>query len=273
MKAFIPVLLAVACDLAVAQTSVGIALRPQARVTGPLVTLGDIAVLTANELEPLRTLVNLPLGRTPGAGEALVIQREAVAAWVRAKSGKLHESLHWSGPASTQLLAAVRRVRGEDIAACAEAALRAWLAARASGGDEGPQLQSLPRDLEAPDGELRLRARSLDGATPHSRMLVWVDVWVDQRFVRTVAVPFHVPLELPSLPHGSAIHGSTANSLLVQRGQWASLRSGSGAVSLEARVEVLQDGRLGDSVRVRQPGAAAGVIARVTGPAQLELAR
>ncbi|MDB5858710.1 MAG: hypothetical protein JWQ76_2399, partial [Ramlibacter sp.] len=35
----------------------------------------------------------------------------------------------------------------------------------------------------------------------------------------------------------------------------------------------LQDGRLGDSVRVRQQGAAGGVIARVTGPGQLELAR
>jgi flagella basal body P-ring formation protein FlgA len=64
-----------------------------------------------------------------------------------------------------------------------------------------------------------------------------------------------------------------ANMPIVQRGQWASLRSGSGAVSLEARVEVLQDGRLGDSIRVRQQGAAAGVIARVTGPGQLELAR
>nr|WP_283254380.1 flagella basal body P-ring formation protein FlgA [Ramlibacter paludis] len=98
-------------------------------------------------------------------------------------------------------------------------------------------------------------------------MLVWVDVWVDERFVRTVAVRFHVALVSPSVP------GPISSSLVVQRGQWASLRSGSGAVSLEARVEVLQDGRLGDSIRVRQPGAAAGVIARVTGPGQLELAR
>jgi flagellar basal body P-ring formation protein FlgA len=43
-------------------------------------------------------------------------------------------------------------------------------------------------------------------------------------------------------------------------------------VMLESRVEVLQDGRVGDSVRVRQGGATGIVLARVTGPAALELA-
>jgi flagellar basal body P-ring formation protein FlgA len=57
----------------------------------------------------------------------------------------------------------------------------------------------------------------------------------------------------------------------VLRGQWASLRSGAGAVTLEARVEVLQDGRPGDRVRVRQPGATAAVVAKVIAPGQLEV--
>lgn len=60
---------------------------------------------------------------------------------------------------------------------------------------------------------------------------------------------------------------------LVQRGQWASLRSGTGVVMTEARVEVLQDGREGENVRVRQPGAMAQVTARVVGPGQLEIVR
>jgi flagella basal body P-ring formation protein FlgA len=58
---------------------------------------------------------------------------------------------------------------------------------------------------------------------------------------------------------------------LVARGEWATLRSGAGAVTLESRVEVLQDGQAGQRVRVRAAGATGIVFARVLGPAQLEL--
>ncbi|MDB5856571.1 MAG: flagella basal body P-ring formation protein FlgA [Ramlibacter sp.] len=278
----IVLMLSLACGPAGAGAPVTIALRPQARVAGPVVTLGDVAVLSSSELDPLRMLVNLPLGRAPAAGETVTVQREAVAGWLRAKSGLADDVVRWSGPASTQLVAAIRRVSGEEIAAAAETALRDWLAARAQRSDL--QLQSLPRDLEAPEGELRLRPRALDATAPRSRMLVWVEVWVAERFVRSVAVPFHVsaedllapPLDGPAptpAPREVKLPRQVDTAPVVQRGQWASMRLGSGAVTLEARVEVLQDGRLGDSVRVRQQGAAGGVIARVTGPGQLELAR
>jgi flagella basal body P-ring formation protein FlgA len=44
-------------------------------------------------------------------------------------------------------------------------------------------------------------------------------------------------------------------------------------VRLESRVEVLQDGRVGDRIRVRTPGAMGTVFATVVAPHQLELAR
>lgn len=266
------VLAALLLSAAAAQgcAGVAIALRAQARVTGPTVTLGDVAILTSTELEPLRRLVDLPLGVAPAAGEIIVLERDALAGWIKAKAGNQAE-LTWTGPVSSRIVAATRRVAGEEIAATAEAALRDSLMARARSGDL--QLRSLPRDLEVPDGKLVLRARALDGASLHTRMTVWVDVWVDQRFVRTVAVPFEVvaTTHLPTTTRAARRIAESAPA--VQRGQWAFLRSGAGDITLEARVEVLQDGRLGDSVRVRQPGAAGGVIARVTAPGQLELAR
>lgn len=60
--------------------------------------------------------------------------------------------------------------------------------------------------------------------------------------------------------------------LAVSRGDWAVLRSGEGVVSLESRVEVLQDGRPGQKVRVRQHGADGPILARVVGRGLLELA-
>jgi flagella basal body P-ring formation protein FlgA len=265
--------LALTCGLAQAGTSVTIALRQAARVTSPIVTLGDVALLASSELEPLRTLVNLPIGRAPAAGETLIVQREALAPWILAKTGLASETLQWTGPAVTQLVAAARRVSGEEIAAAAEVALRGWLNARVGGGEV--QLRVPPRDLDVPDGELELRARVLDRAALHSRMLVWLEVWVDQRFIRAVAVPFQVEAQqlLPAALNERTASKAASAKPIVMRGEWAALRSGAGAVSLEARVEVLQDGRMGDIVRVRQPGAAGGVIARVTGPGQLELAR
>lgn len=58
---------------------------------------------------------------------------------------------------------------------------------------------------------------------------------------------------------------------LVTRGGWASLRASRGLVQLESRVEVLEDGRAGQMVRVKLPGASGDVLAQVTGPGAVEV--
>lgn len=57
----------------------------------------------------------------------------------------------------------------------------------------------------------------------------------------------------------------------VSRGDWALLTTQNGLVALESRVEVLQDGRIGQSVRVKQVNATSAVLARVSGPGRLEM--
>jgi flagella basal body P-ring formation protein FlgA len=66
---------------------------------------------------------------------------------------------------------------------------------------------------------------------------------------------------------------TTANSApapLVARGDIALLRIKDTAIELESRVEVLQDGLLGQRVRVKAKNAAGPVLARVTGAGRLE---
>ena len=60
---------------------------------------------------------------------------------------------------------------------------------------------------------------------------------------------------------------------LVARGGTAMLRSVDGAIEVESRVEVHEDGAAGQDVRVRLPGATADVLARVTGPGRVEVIR
>jgi len=56
----------------------------------------------------------------------------------------------------------------------------------------------------------------------------------------------------------------------VARGEWAEFSASAGAVALTGQAEVLQDGHVGEKVRVRLQGATGTVLARVTGPAQVE---
>jgi flagellar basal body P-ring formation protein FlgA len=57
----------------------------------------------------------------------------------------------------------------------------------------------------------------------------------------------------------------------LTQGAWATLHVRQGLVDLEGRVEVLQDGRTGQMVRVKLPGASASILARVTGPESVEV--
>ncbi|MDA8521033.1 flagellar basal body P-ring formation chaperone FlgA [Acidovorax sp. NCPPB 4044] len=57
----------------------------------------------------------------------------------------------------------------------------------------------------------------------------------------------------------------------VARGQWVSVISRSGAMSLESRAESLQDGQVGQVVRARPLNATDVLLARVVGPGQLEV--
>jgi len=261
-----------------------IELRPAVRAPGVVVTLGELALLHSPDLALLRSVVDLPVARLPTGGAMQVLPRAALVAAIRRSTGIADEQLAWQGAEQTQLTAAVRTLRGEEIARAAEAAVHAWWAEQ--GGAGAAELLAVPRDLETPDAVLRLQPRPIAQPSARSRVLVWVEVWAGTRFVRAVPVPFALDAAPSTVPRSIAAAGRRATSAsavrvdapaiqepAVLRGQWAALRTEAGAVLIETRVEVLQDGELGQKVRVRQPGAASAVLATVTAPGLLEVAR
>lgn len=58
---------------------------------------------------------------------------------------------------------------------------------------------------------------------------------------------------------------------VVAQGDWATLHVRQGLLDLERRVEVLQDGRAGERVRVKLKTAGPAILARVTGPGTVEV--
>lgn len=299
-----------------AASGVIIELRPEVSAAGPMVTLGQLARLQSTDLATLRQLVDLPVGRAPLHGASILLEREALAAWLRRRLGRAAEQAEWRGSPASRVSLHTRTLDGEEVGAAASQALGAWLAARSDRSEV--HMTVAPRDIAVPQGPSRLQVRVPGRSRPRSRMTMWVEVWVAERFIRLVPVTFAVEAWADSwvtavaLPAGALLPPAAAQrreidltsdapTLLpaagalrvrqsmasgdplrpqdlepvpaVVRGQWASLWSGSGAVSSESRVQVLQDGRVGDSVRVRPSAATGSVLARVRSPGQLEVAR
>lgn len=307
---------------------VSIELRPRVQVDGSSVRLGDIAFLTTRDLGTLRKLMAVPIGAAPRAGSPVAVDRDTVMRWVESRGtvqvGDAAPSLQWSGAGETLIETAAQDLAGEAVVDAARSALLKWLQLRSLHADV--QSVSTVRDLLLPAGQPVLRVRPIaDQAQPSRRMLVWVDAWVSERFVRTTAVAFEVnawaqatvatspmtagaqvdgvvlrgatetrEVDLTAIPGGRPARLETADggsqrlrkplkpgevltdahlqsTPSVTRGAWAQLLARSGDVSVESRVEVLQDGRPGQFVRVKVPGSSGEVLARVTGPGQVEV--
>jgi flagella basal body P-ring formation protein FlgA len=295
--------------------TVRIELRNEVHVEGPLVRLGDVAVLETLDLPMLERLMALPLGPSPRTGTAVRLERERLLRWIRARTALHTGQIAWAGPNATVVRVRAELVPGPSIASAAAEALAK---AVASGGFRA-ELGSpeVPRDLTVPAGPVELRARPIARAAVLSRHpTVWVDVRVAGRFVRAVPVSFELTVYAPGLvatapgapgdllepgsvevrevawsgtdvlpvdlPAGglrlrrSIAQGATLTRAhvepapLVRRGSWATLRASHGLVSIERRVEILQDGRPGQTIRVRANGQG-DVLARVTGPGQVEV--
>jgi flagella basal body P-ring formation protein FlgA len=270
---------AVASSPAPGHEPLRIELRPELEVNGPQVLLGDVAVLTTLDLPLLQRLMVLPLGPAPRTGTSTRLERGSLVRWIWARTGLRPEQIAWSGPDAAVVRAAVRRVTGEEIAGRARDALDHAIGALGLEASVGEPL--VPNDQDVPAGEVELRARSVPRAALLSgRPSVWVDVWVDGRFARTVPVRFEVALggtpaagtsprvrtaPVPAAP--APVKASPA----VTRGSTASLRSVAGRIAVESRVEVLEDGHPGEVVRVQLPGADAPVLARVVAPRAVEV--
>ena len=255
--------------------------HPHVRASGPTVFLGDLAHLRSTDLALMQKLVNLPVARAPQPGQVLRIDRDTVLAKAQRSVDASAGHLEWTGAEQTDVARVATTVRGDAIASAAVAAARAGLLQQ--GADV--EVAVVPRDIEVAAAHTRLQARAPAQGQVRGRMLAWVDVLAGDVVLRTVPVSLSVSREVslhmrPSAAQASAgakpvvatTEGQPAEPVAVNRGEWATLRTGTPGLVLESRVEVLQDGRPGQKVRVRQQGATGIVLGRVLGRGQLELA-
>lgn len=261
-----------------------IELLPDARVSTSVVVLGDVARLRSQDLELLRRLVHLPLGSAPVPGEAGHLLQSDLANWIRRQARIAPETLAWSGASGVRVVREVARIDGQELARTAVEAAQSWLGEQGLAG--AAYARMTPRDLTLDRTGAQLRARAPNLSKPRANVVIWVDVRSGGEVVRTVPVSVGLTSLDASAAPGAVLPKTSKETelaprpaaglsnvpLAVSRGEWATLRAASGAVILERRVEVLQDGRAGQNVPVRSPGATGQVLARVVAPGYLELA-
>jgi hypothetical protein len=256
--------------LPVAAAELRIELRPRVALAGGPLLLGQLARLESDDLQLLRTVVDLPVGLAPRAGHSRRVSAASLQAAIQGIAARTGSRVQWAGAPACDVEAATTLVTGESIARAA---------AQSMGGQA--QATRLPRDLRIPAGPVTLTARFPGQPLAAGRQLVWVDVRSGGEWVQAVAVPVRTQAEVArrtatgperagrARPESVAVRPVPA----VGRGQSATLRSGWGDVMAETRVEVLQDGNDGDHVLVRSGSAPAPLSARVVGPALLEVDR
>ncbi len=318
-------------------TPVQIRMLEQAEVNRGQVLLGDVAIVSTTDLPRLKQLMLMPIGSAPRSGEIIRLSRDRLKNWASSRLGLAAANIEWSGPETVSVKLAKQLLHGELIYSVPQESLISALAKNGLRGEIHPA-QSV-NDIVVPAGDLRLAARpqaSLQTTTPTYRgnpvfgkhHSIWVDVWVDDVFFRTVSVGVDVDvfapafiatrdfavgervkaniaaspslairdvdwysqiatpiraskrLEDPNLAElqiirpiaaGQALtRANTSRAPQVVHGSYATLRLNNGPIQLERRVEVLEDGVVGQMVRVKLPNGANSMLAQVTGPGFLE---
>lgn len=111
--------------------AVNIAVNSEATVTGPYLTLGELAVITGDDRERVRELQGIKLGGAPTPGRQMTWDAESLGARLQA-SGANFAGVTWQVPPTITITTAAQTVGAEKLTALAVDAVRRRLE---TGGD------------------------------------------------------------------------------------------------------------------------------------------
>jgi flagellar basal body P-ring formation protein FlgA len=249
-------------------TPIRIELPANVAVARSQVSLGDVASMSTTDLQNLKRLMVLSLGPAPRAGEKAQLSRVELMRWIQKRTGIEARQIVWEGASVTEMYRASSEITGARLAAVAVESLRTWLGGHSTRADVA--LAATPRDVTVPFGQSTLKVRPIphDGQ-PARRMLVWVDIWVEDRFVRTVPISFDVAAYGPAyvcdgdLPLGTRVDASSVTLREVEL-------TGRAAPAATPQGGVLDSG---ERVQMRRPLAAGKVLTRLDVESQAAVSR
>lgn len=186
------VMVAVLCLLAAPALAapVTVAVNAEVTVTGPLITLGELATITGEDKERIKALAAVKLGNAPSPGHRLALTSDALGARLAASGADLGE-INWLVPPAIAVTTAAQTISGERLQAAATEALQAQLAAAGDTELSVTPLGTTP-DVMAPLGSVDIIAEFPAGIRFNAPTAAAVAISTDGRPFTTVSVRFNV---------------------------------------------------------------------------------
>lgn len=263
-------ILALPLSAALAAQNLPLQLREQVNVQWPQVKLAD--VLQWQGTDPAPPWFEQKLGQAPRVGNLAQWSRAEIAYFLHAHYLQGSDRINWSGAQQVRVQTRMQSISGSQLQQQAQELLQQKLALSAQ---EWAQLQvdfkQLP-DVELPQGEIQLSLREPDGAAwlalqqaaqKESRVSLGLQVTVNQMFYRSLILQMNVKGEIAAAREWA--------SRRVQRGALLAMQLVQGSLQVQTQVQALEDGAVGDVIKVRAPHSREVLLARVKSAQLLEL--
>ena len=165
--------------------NVSVAVKPETKVSGPWLTLGDIATVSGDSPERVKALMELKLGDAPAPGATVFLTPGSLEPKLAANQADF-SAIAWTVPSQFKITTLSQPVSGQRIADQAKAFLdRAALGATVN-------MIHGPSDIQAPVGKLELTPELTGAIRYNGPTTVNVAVRTDGRSFVKVPVQFEV---------------------------------------------------------------------------------
>lgn len=184
-------LLAMATQVVMARAvEVTLELRPDVVLSGPQVTLSDLAHVDAPDAVLQKHLAAIVVGRAPLVGHVEQRSRAELDLLLRSQVLRADQSIVWCGASLVKIRRASQALPVERLVEVARGFVQRRFDADREGVDI--RLDGAMAEVAAPLGEVELSARMAGATRLRARMAVWVDVVVQGSLYRSVVVPLLV---------------------------------------------------------------------------------
>jgi hypothetical protein len=241
-----------------------VTLRPEALVSQTEVTIGAVATVEGGETVVRQLIAGLDVAEVARVSRAVVVTREEVNYRIQL-AGFDVQAFRVDGPAQVMVKLAPREIATEEVVKAAQQAVLQRLAGKTSGVEfrllEPLRLPVMNIEAEEP---IRLAGELAPGANVWGKVRVEVAVWVNDQ--RRGSVP--VALEVT----GRKQDGPAADdAILIRVRDSVRLVAIVGSLHVTAVGEALQEGRMGQLIRVRNVDSGKVVVGRVAGGSLVEV--
>lgn len=162
----------------------------QAAVTGPIITLGEVASISGDDAERIRNLQQAKLGTAPVPGSSVVLTSQLLG--MRLTAFSQDASIEWRIPSSLTVTTRSQGIEQQKLIEAATAAIRAGIGSAVQEADLTITPLTPLQDIVAPVGAVQIIADLPYGIRYNTPTIVRVDIQIDGRSYNKSNISFAV---------------------------------------------------------------------------------